>query len=59
MIARREIRPPDVEPRATDHINEMITMITTLIEKAMPMKRTGMCCSMSAVWMIMALCHTV
>lgn len=24
---------PDVEPRATDHINEMIAMITTLIEK--------------------------
>ena len=25
--------PPDVEPRATDHIAEMITMITTLIDK--------------------------
>ena len=24
---------PDVEPRATDHIKEMITMISTLIEK--------------------------
>lgn len=27
------VRPPDVEPRATQHIAEMITMIETLIEK--------------------------
>jgi cysteinyl-tRNA synthetase len=27
------VRPPDIEPRATQHIAEMITMIATLIEK--------------------------
>ncbi len=27
------VRPPDVEPRATRHIGEMITMIETLIDK--------------------------
>lgn len=27
------VRPPDIEPRATQHIDEMIAMIRTLIEK--------------------------
>ena len=29
---------PDVEPRATEHISQMIEMIENLIEKEMPMK---------------------
>ena len=31
--AALNVQAPDVEPRATDHIAEMVTMITTLIEK--------------------------
>ena len=32
-MAALGVRPPDIEPRATQHIGEMIAMIETLIEK--------------------------
>ena len=37
--------PPDVEPRATGHIAEMIAMIERLIASATPMRPRAMCCS--------------
>ena len=32
------VEPPDVTPRATHHIKEIISMITVLVEKVSPMK---------------------
>ena len=32
-MAALNVLPPDIEPRATDHVEEMIEIITTLIEK--------------------------
>ena len=35
------VLPPDKEPRATDHISQMIEMITTLIEKGFAYEAEG------------------
>ena len=37
--------PPTVEPRATEHIAQMIAMIERLIAPATPMRPRAMCCS--------------
>ena len=49
-------QPPTIEPRATDHIPQMIGMIEALIAEITPMKRRAMFCSVSNQWPIMALC---
>ena len=38
-MAALGVLPPDVEPRATEHIAEMIEMIGTLVEKALQIFR--------------------
>jgi cysteinyl-tRNA synthetase len=35
------VQPPDIEPRATQHIDEMITMIKTLIDKGFAYEAEG------------------
>lgn len=35
------VRPPDIEPRATQHIDEMIAMIVTLIDKGFAYEADG------------------
>jgi cysteinyl-tRNA synthetase len=37
--------PPDIEPRATDHIEEMKALIAELIEKGFAYEAMAMCCS--------------
>lgn len=40
-MAALGVLPPDIEPRATQHIAEMISMITTLIEKGFAYEADG------------------
>ena len=40
-MAALGVQPPDVEPRATQHIDEMIAMITSLIEKGYAYEAAG------------------
>ncbi len=40
-MAALGVRPPDIEPRATQHIAEMVTMIETLIEKGFAYEAEG------------------
>ena len=47
---------PDLQPKATDHINEMIELINALIK---PMKKKDMLCSMFQLLKNMALCLAV
>ena len=49
--------PPDVEPRATEHIAGMIAMVEELIARSTPMPPKGMCCSRSRRWRITAGCR--
>ena len=40
-MAALGVQPPDIEPRATQHIGEMITMIETLVEKGFAYEAEG------------------
>ncbi|MEM9689476.1 MAG: cysteine--tRNA ligase, partial [Pseudomonadota bacterium] len=40
-MAALGVLPPDVEPRATQHIGEMITMIATLVDKGFAYESSG------------------
>lgn len=35
------VQPPDIEPRATQHVEEMVAMITTLVEKGFAYEADG------------------
>ncbi|GEQ96492.1 hypothetical protein JCM17844_01290 [Iodidimonas gelatinilytica] len=48
------VLPPSIEPHATDHIAQMVAMIADLMDKALPMRPKGTCCSMCPPCPIMA-----
>ena len=49
--------PPTVEPRATEHIGEMKTLIERLVAAATPMSPKSTCCSTCPRCRIMAGCQ--
>ena len=53
------VRLPDIQPKATDHIPEMIQLIETLIQKILLMKKKVMFCFMFQLLKIMVLYQVV